>query len=99
MGGPLTIDRGWMVKGFVTLGIEAFCQGQWGATEVSRVKAQHGLHVIKDNSGYSAEVVWRQQEWLWGGWGGGCVSVQEKEVALGGGNGHCEKWADLRDVQ
>ena len=42
---------------------------------------------MKDNSGYSMEVIWRQQEWLWGGWAGGCVSVQEKKVALGGANG------------
>ena len=26
-------------------------------------------------------------------------AVQEKEVGLGGGHGHHEKWADLRDIQ
>ena len=85
-----------MVKGFVNLGTEIFCQGQWGATEASWAKAQHGLHLMKDNSGYSVEVVWRQQEWLWGGWVGGCVSVQEKKVALGDANG---RWTARRSSQ
>lgn len=26
-------------------------------------------------------------------------AVPEKEVVLGGGHGHHEKWADLRDIQ
>ena len=85
-----------MVKGFVNLGTEIFCQGQWGATEASWAKAQHGLHLMKDNSGYSVEVVCRQQESLWGGWVGGCVSVQEKKVALGDANG---QWTARRSSQ
>lgn len=59
----------------------------------------HHLHFMKDISGYSAGSGLEAARVTVGGWLGAASVAQEKKVALGGGNRHHEKWADLRDIQ